>query len=298
MRKTTRPDNAPGTDTTIDTRELTRDLEDERPAAETEEDYGETEPFFATTRERRERRTRRARRVPPPYDEAPVPPAYDVAPPPLAYDYPPPAYGYPAPVRRRKSKVPYLIVSFFASMAALVCLGLPFLQWVSYHYELLGVEMADGKLALNELAKTFYDSKGVFSLFSGTDTETMEATIPADIQAQYAQARLAALALAVVFLISMVLLALFVLAALVRLRKTAAALGIVGSLLYGGATLGAMYGVKLLNGIVMQYDDYSWNLVQFRLLDAPYYALGAAAAVLVLCILFAILGIGTGRKYR
>ena len=58
-----------------------------------------------------------------------------------------------------------------------------------------------------------------------------------------------------------------------------------------------MYGVKMLNSMVVKYDDYSWNLIQFKLLEAPYVSLGLAALIIVLCIVFAILGRHTA-SYR
>ena len=86
------------------------------------------------------------------------------------------------------------------------------------------------------------------------------------------------------------------LSVLLRLRGAAATFGILASLVYGGVAIGVMVAVKRLNNIVMLYDDYSWNVVQYKLLDAPYLALALAAVILLLCIVFAVLGTGTRRR--
>ena len=241
-----------------------------------EEDYGETEPYFATKAARRRMQREQEYR---------------------AQEYYPDRDGGQLPARRRKSRAPFLIVSHLTAFIAALCFWLPFREWVSFHYSLLGFEISDGRLTLSELAKRFYDNRGILSLVTGTENEYLSSMIPDYVNEQYAQGRVAALVLAIIFLVSLVLYALFILSVLFHLRGSAATFGILASLLYWGATIGAMYGVKMLNSMVVKYDDYSWNLIQFKLLEAPYVSLGLAALIIVLCIVFAILGRHTA-SYR
>lgn len=219
---------------------------------------------------------------------SPVPPAY------MPPAYPPP-YAAPVP-ERRKSRAPYLVVSFLTAAVSLLCFALPFQLWVSFDYQLLGESLSNGRLTLVELARRFYENNNIVSLVTGSDNEFLNAILPGSVQASYAQARLAALGLALVFLLALVLYVIFILMVLLRLRGAAAALGITASLLYGGASVGVMFAVRRLNEIVIEYDSVSWNLIQYKLLNAPTYALATAVLIFILCIVFAALGAGTKRK--
>ena len=146
------------------------------------------------------------------------------------------------------------------------------------------------------MAKQFYRNEKLLSMLTGSENEYLESMIPDSVNEQYAQGRLLALLLAIGCLVALVLFALMILAVLLRARGAAASFGIIGSLLYAGVTVGVMYTVKQLNQLVIEYDDTSWNLIQFRLTEIPYYALGLAALIFVLCILFAVLGAGTEKR--
>ena len=108
-----------------------------------EEDYGETEPYFATKAARRRMQREQEYR---------------------AQEYYPDRDGGQLPARRRKSRAPFLIVSHLTAFIAALCFWLPFREWVSFHYSLLGFEISDGRLTLSELAKRFYDNRGILSL--------------------------------------------------------------------------------------------------------------------------------------
>lgn len=223
------------------------------------DDYGETEPYFTVAVKRHERMRQSAE-------------------------------------PHRKSRVPYLIVSFLTALLSVLCFVLPYQEWVSYRYSLLGFHLSEGELSFSELAKRFYESKGLVSLVMGFENEGLEEMIPESAVQEYAEGRLVALTLAVIMLAALVLYVLFILSVLLRLRGAAATFGILASLVYGGVAIGVMVAVKRLNNIVMLYDDYSWNVVQYKLLDAPYLALALAAVILLLCIVFAVLGAGTRRR--
>ena len=219
--------------------------------------------------------------------------------PPNAPYYAPPGYAppYAPPVAaRRKSRVPYLVVSALTALVSVLCFLLPFQEWVSYNYQLLGESLSNGKLSLIELAGRFYENKSIVSLIAGSDNEYLNAVLPDSIQNAYTQARLTALVLAAVFLLALVLFVLFILMVLLRLRGAAASLGITASLLYGGASFGVMFAVRRLNEMVIQYDTVPWNLIEYKLLNAPYYALATAILIFILCIVFAALGAGTKRQ--
>lgn len=250
--------------------------------------YGEQQPFQGAQGD--------------PSAPPPVPPAYNNTPQgynvPQSYNAPQgyaPPYAAPVPVRR-KSRVPYLVVSFLTALLSLLCFALPFQAWVSFDYQLLGESLSNGRLSLVELARRFYENNSIVSLVTGSDNEFLNAILPDSVQNAYTQGRLFALGLALVFLLALVLFVLFILMVLLRLRGAAASLGITAALLYGGACVGLMFAVRRLNEIVIRYDNVSWNLIQYKLLNAPYYALATAALILVLCIVFAALGAGTKRN--
>ena len=122
-----------------------------------EEDYGETEPYFATKAARRRMQREQEYR---------------------AQEYYPDRDGGQLPARRRKSRAPFLIVSHLTAFIAALCFWLPFREWVSFHYSLLGFEISDGRLTLSELAKRFYDNRGILSLVTGTENEYLSSMIP------------------------------------------------------------------------------------------------------------------------
>lgn len=242
--------------------------------------YGEQQPFQGATDNRS---------AAPPNAPYYAPPGYN-APPGYAPPYAPPVAA------RRKSRVPYLVVSALTALVSVLCFLLPFQEWVSYHYQLLGESLSNGRLSLIELAGRFYENKSIVSLIAGSDNEYLNAVLPDSIQNAYTQARLTALVLAAVFLLALVLFVLFILMVLLRLRGAAASLGITASLLYGGASFGVMFAVRRLNEMVIQYDTVPWNLIEYKLLNAPYYALATAILIFILCIVFAALGAGTKRQ--
>lgn len=225
----------------------------------------------------------------------PYPPAYPQQPQAYPNAYAPVQEPYPV---RRKSRVPYLILSHLTALASLFCFVLPLWEWVSYHFQLMDWTVADGNLPLWELAKRFYESNDLVQFIAGEKNEMISSMVPASLQQSYTQGRIAALAVVIVFLIALVLLVLFILMVLFHQRRAAAGFGITAALLYGGACGGVMFAVRLLNDIVLEYDDVSWNIIRLKLLDAPYIGLGVAALVFVLCIIFAALGAGTDRRRR
>ena len=263
-------------------------------------DYGETQPYQA-------KRTKKAKPRPKPAPEK-YPSEYypsEYYPQPYrdnrAQAYPPQyrdnrAQAYPPPVRRGRSRVPYLVVSFLTAAVSVLCFVLPYRSWMSFEFQLLGYDVYSGTLSFSDMAKQFYRNEKLLSMLTGSENEYLESMIPDSVNEQYAQGRLLALLLAIGCLVALVLFALMILAVLLRARGAAASCGIIGSLLYAGVTVGVMYTVKQLNQLVIEYDDTSWNLIQFRLTEIPYYALGLAALIFVLCILFAVLGAGTEKR--
>lgn len=219
----------------------------------------------------------------PPQKETPPTPPY------------PPVQAYPV---RRKSRVPYLVVSHLTALLSVLCFILPLAQWVSYYYQLLDWSVSEGTLSLLDLCRKLYEDNNVVQFVVGEDNEWIASIVPENINLAYTQGRIAALAVAILFLISLVLFFLFIIMVLVRQRRVAAGFGITASLLYGGSCAGVMYAVSLLNGIVVEYNDTSWNIIQFKLLNMPYINLGLAVLLFVLCIVFAALGAGTDRRRR
>ena len=173
------------------------------------DDYGETEPYFTVAVKRHERMRQSAE-------------------------------------PHRKSRVPYLIVSFLTALLSVLCFVLPYQEWVSYRYSLLGFHLSEGELSFSELAKRFYESKGLVSLVMGFENEGLEEMIPESAVQEYAEGRLVALTLAVIMLAALVLYVLFILSVLLRLRGVAATFGILASLVYGGVAIGVMVAVKRL----------------------------------------------------
>jgi|GEM_PF-3685293 len=256
---------------------------------QTAPDYGETEPFAPT---RQKRRRPAPQQEYPPYQQ----PVYPNGQP--AYPYPQAAYPPNAQRRpRRKSRVPYLVVSFLTAAVTVLAFFLPFAQWVSYQFRVFGYDVQSGSYSLFELAKKFYENDNLFSMIAGADNEYIQSLIPAQVNRQYATGRLFVLGVALGFIVALFLYLLMILSVLLRARGAAAAFGIVGSLVYAAGAVGVMAAVRTVNDIVVNYDSLSWNLIQIKLLDMPYAALALSAVIFVLCILFAALGAGTRRRY-
>lgn len=258
-------------------------------------DYGETEPF-APTRQKRRRPAPQQSAQPgyppyPPYRQPVYPNGQQ------GYPYPQAAYPPNAQRRpRRKSRVPYLVVSFLTAIVSVLAFFLPFAQWVSYQFQLFGYDVQSGRYSLFELAKKFYENDNLLSLLSGSDNEYLQSLVPAQVNQQFATGRLFVLGVALGFVVALFLYLLMILSVLFRAKGAAAAFGIIGSLIYAGGVVGVMSAVRTVNDIVVYYDSLSWNLIQIKLLDMPYAALGLAALIFFLCVLFAILGAGTRRR--
>ncbi len=199
-------------------------------------------------------------------------------------------------VPRGKSRVPFILVSVLTALMSLICFALPFQMWISYNYQILGNDVSEGRLTLVELAQRFYKNDTVLPLITGrTDNFGAESLIPESVNAQYAQGRFAVMILTGVFLFSLLLWVFFIIAVICRARKTAATLGIFAALLYGSCSAAVMYGVKIVREAVEQ-ESYSWIYIDIKILDAPYITLALSALLAVMCVIFAILGAGTGKK--
>ncbi len=207
--------------------------------------------------------------------------------------------AYPPNMQRRprqKSRVPYLVVSFLTAVISVLAFFLPFMQWVSYEFQLFGYDVQSGRYTLFELVKKFYENDNIFSMLSGADNEYIQSLIPEEINQQFATGRLFMLGVALVFIVALFLYLLMILSVLLRAKGAAAAFGILGSLLYAGGALGVMYAVGVVNNMIVYYDSLSWNLIQIKLLDMPYAALTLSVFIFFMCILFAALGAGTRRR--
>ncbi len=256
--------------------------------------YGETEPYYAKPKSKshKKKREETSEYFPEYYPNQPQTGEYRDR-----GGYDPYHYTESAPAVKRKSRIPFILVSFLTALLSIYCFILPFQQWVSYHYEVLGYEVSDGKLTLIELAKRFYENDSVVPLVTGKqDNFGVESLVPEKVNDQYTQARLLVLVLGCMFLFALLLYVIFILTVLFRSRGAAATFGIMASIIYGGCTIGVMYIVRIVNDAVIEYDNYSWNFVKFKILTAPYAALGLSALIILLCIVFAILGIGTKKR--
>ncbi len=201
-----------------------------------------------------------------------------------------------APAARRKSRLPYILVSILTALLSVFCFVLPFQQWVSYHYEVVGYEVSDGNLTLIELAKRFYENESIVPLVTGKeDNFGIESLVTENVNGQYTQGRLLVLVIGCMFLFALLLYVIFILTALFLQRGAAATFGIIASLIFGGCTMGVMYIVKTVNDVA--HDELSSLIyVNFDSMTAPYAALGLSALIIVLCIVFSILGAGTKRR--
>ncbi len=113
-------------------------------------DYGETEPFAATRQKRRRPARQNVQQGYPPYQQ---PPYQQQGYPQQGYPNGQPAY--PPNMQRRprqKSRVPYLVVSFLTAVISVFAFFLPFMQWVSYEFQLFGYDVQSGRYTLFELA--------------------------------------------------------------------------------------------------------------------------------------------------
>ena len=255
--------------------------------------YGETEPYYAKpkSKTRKSKREETSEYFPEYYPTSTQTGEYRDE---RGYD----SYSYTdsAPAVRRKSRLPYILVSILTALLSVLCFVLPFQQWVSYHYEVIGYEVSDGNLTLIELAKRFYENESIVPLVTGKeDNFGIESLVTENVNGQYTQGRLLVLVIGCMFLFALLLYVIFILTALFLQRGAAATFGIIASLIFGGCTMGVMYIVKTVNDVA--HDELSSLIyVNFDSMTAPYAALGLSALIILLCILFAILGIGTKRR--
>lgn len=210
-------------------------------------------------------------------------------------------YGYGAelqrPVAARKSRVPYLITSFFASVLAVLQFITPFFEWAAFSYSLFGFGVSSGRLTLIELAWRVFVNKDIISMFTGMqDNYGIGELIPAEVREGYATARQYAILVAAVFAIGFLFYFIFIILALAQRRVGAAVTGILASLFNAAGCLSVIYFINTLNKLVTTYDGYLWNEVQFTALSMTYLSLGLSAAITVTCIIFLILGANTQRK--
>lgn len=196
-----------------------------------------------------------------------------------------------------RSRLPYLITAFLAAAVSVVQFVLPFFNWVSYSYMLLGNNVSNDKLDLIDLANRFYKNDNLVTFVTGSeDVYGIKKLIPGEAHEKFSQGRTAAIYVSYIFIISLVLYLAFIILVLLRKRIGAAALGIIASLVNALGCMGVMYAVKLLVEAEAEYNSFSWISIELKALEMPYAGLAVSGIIIMLCVVFVILGINTGKK--
>lgn len=201
----------------------------------------------------------------------------------------------PAAPQKHGSRLPYVIVSLLTVVFAVLQLLLPFAEWVAFRYQVLGQEIAGGKLNLIELGKKFLFSDNIVTFLTGLgeSLDVSDYLLPS-IKEKYAQGRAAGILVMAVLALSLLLLLTFAVMALTR-RRGAAAVGIMAAVLNSAGCAAVFYAMGLINSILEQYDAFSWKNMQFSLGNAPTLSIALSAAVFVFSVIMAIL---RHRAYR
>ena len=198
-----------------------------------------------------------------------------------------------------RSRLPFIITAFLAATVSVVQFILPFFKWVSYSYMILGNNLSNDKLDLITLADRFYKNDDLVTFVTGSeDVFGVKRLIPSEALDKFSQGRSAAIAVSYIFIASLVLYLAFIVLVLLRKRIGAAALGITASLLNAAGCMGVMYAVKLLVEAEEKYNTFSWISIEIKALEMPYAGLAVSGIVIMLCVVFVILGINTGKNKR
>lgn len=198
-----------------------------------------------------------------------------------------------------RSRLPFIITAFLAAAVSVVQFILPFFKWVSYSYMILGNNVSNDKLDLITLADRFYKNDDLVTFVTGSeDVFGVKRLIPSEALDKFSQGRSAAIAVSYIFIASLVLYLAFIVLVLLRKRIGAAALGITASLLNAAGCMGVMYAVKLLVEAEEKYNTFSWISIEIKALEMPYAGLAVSGIVIMLCVVFVILGINTGKNKR
>ncbi len=199
--------------------------------------------------------------------------------------------------RLYRSRLPFLITAFLAAAVSVLQFIIPFYKWVSYSYMFFGNNVSNGKLDLIDLADRFYKNENPVTFVTGSDDVFgINNYIPSDINKKFLQGRSAAIAVSYIFIISLVLYLAFIVLVLLRKRIWAATLGIVASIVNAAGCIGVLYAVKLLVEAEKKYNSFSWISIEFKALEMPYVGLAVSGIIIMLCVVFVILGINTGKK--
>lgn len=198
-----------------------------------------------------------------------------------------------------RSRLPFIITAFLAAAVSVVQFIVPFFKWVSYSYMILGNNVSNDRLDLIALADRFYKNDDLVTFVTGSeDVLGIKKLIPSEALDKFSQGRTAAIAVSYIFIASLVLYLAFIVLVLLRKRIGAAALGITASLLNAAGCMGVMYAVKLLVEAEEKYNSFSWVTIEIKALEMPYVGLAVSGLVIMLCVVFIILGINTGKKLK
>ena len=198
-----------------------------------------------------------------------------------------------------RSRLPFIITAFLAAAVSVVQFILPFFFFFSYSYMILGNNISNDKLDLITLADRFYKTDDLVTFVTGSeDVFGVKRLIPSEALDKFSQGRSAAIAVSYIFIASLVLYLAFIVLVLLRKRIGAAALGITASLLNAAGCMGVMYAVKLLVEAEEKYNTFSWISIEIKALEMPYAGLAVSGIVIMLCVVFVILGINTGKNKK
>ena len=223
--------------------------------------YGETEPYSPEQSKRE--------------------PAFDFAPPPVRAEQ-------FAPPPKRGGRLPYIAVSLFAALLAVLQLIMPFVEWVAFRYQALGHTIAGGKRNLIELGKKFLFSDNIVTFLTGLgDNLDVSEYLPPSAREKFAQGRAAGIVVMAIFAVSLLLFLSFAVLSLAR-RRAATAVGVTASVLNIAGCCATFYAMNLINSILEQYDVFSWRNMQFSLCSAPTLCVVLSVAIIVFAVLAAV----------
>lgn len=190
---------------------------------------------------------------------------------------------------KRFGRLPYYIVSLLTAALGVLQLFLPLADWVVFRYQVFGREIAGGALNLFDLAKKFLFSGSIVEFLTGFgDYLNITKYTPVSVKEKFDQGRAGGIVVMAVLAFSLALFLVFAVMAVTR-RRAAFAVGIAAAIINIAGDIAVFYAMGEMNSILEKYDIFSWKNMQFHLSQGPTLAIIVSSAVIVFCIVAAVL---------
>ena len=191
----------------------------------------------------------------------------------------------PAAVRSKNS--PAYLISLYVTLAlAAVNSVLPFFAWMSYRL----TDYVSGTQSLFGLLAKFFGSNDIISFLTGFGVDSsVSAMLPGELNGGFFAAKIIAIVIAGLMVVSMILYLIFIILAALR-RRSCGTLGIIAAIFTIIADAILLVSLGVFNSVIASYDVFSWELFSLTPTVIPWISIVLSVVIIVMSCVIKVKG--------